>query len=413
MNELEKINIKVEEKINEVYIPLIKDESRFLILWGGSSAGKSVFLTEKPLLRILEEKNHTILVLRKVSRDLRNSIFQEFKNTIYDWGLQEYTKFNQSYLEIEFPKFKSKIIFSGLDDVNRLKSIANVTMIIIEEATELEKNDLMQLNIRMRGESKSYKQIMLAFNPVYSNHWLKEFIETEKNLTSVHVIYKNNRFLTSEDIQILEDFKFTDPYYYDVYCKGIWGSLGELVFDQNKLYVEDLTHLQKEYFKVGCDFGFIEPSALIKVKLKEDKIYIFDEVYQRRLSNEQLAKTIINFNGCGLVRCDSAEPKTIQALQYRGIMAYGVKKSPGSVISGLRYLRAKEFHVDPRCQNFINEYRNLSWRKDKNGNPIEECEGMDHLIDAARYALEVEISNNLRSGYRPFSSDDFRNIGLL
>ena len=250
---------------------------------------------------------------------------------------------------------------------------------------------------------------MLIFNPVYENHWLKKFIEEEKNLTAIHCTYRDNAFLSEEDKETLENFKFTDRYFYDVFCNGIWGKIGEIVFDQNKLQIKDLSYLENENFKYGLDFGFTMPSACIKARLKEDKIYIYDEIYKKKLSNEVLGELLKEFCRYAYIRADSSEPKTILSLQMQGLRVIGAKKGSGSVISGIRWLRGKEFFVDPRCKNFVNEYRNLSWRKDKNGDILQEIEGACHLIDALRYCFEPEINYNLKSQYQALPNN-FRSM---
>ena len=127
----------------------------------------------------------------------------------------------------------SEILFAGLDDVEKLKSIYNITGIWIEEASELLEGDFNQLDIRLRGETKYYKQIILSFNPVNIMHWLKRrfFDKRDDNAVTHHSTYKDNKFLDAESIRVLENFKDTDEYYYTVYCLGQWGVTGKTVFD--------------------------------------------------------------------------------------------------------------------------------------------------------------------------------------
>ena len=234
-----KINIdltSLPELTNECYYPLYSNKSRYLVLMGGGGSGKSVFTAQKILVRMLCEEKHRILVVRKVAKTLRESVFALLRGIISEWGLSELFTVNKSDMTIKCLN-GNEILFAGLDDVEKLKSIYNVTSIWIEEASEIETGDFRQLDIRLRGETKQYKQIIITFNPVSVNHWLKtEFFDTNKaNTTTSHTTYRDNKFLDKEAIEVLESFKETDPYYYQVYCLGEWGVLGKTIFDAQKV----------------------------------------------------------------------------------------------------------------------------------------------------------------------------------
>ena len=220
------------ETNNETFMPLFADTHRFLVLKGGGGSGKSIFAGRKILERAVSESGHRFLVCRKVGKTIRNSCFEQLKGQLSQFYSHIPYKVNESDMRIEFPN-GSKILFSGLDDVEKLKSIYNITGIWIEEATELLEGDFNQLNIRLRGETKYYKQIIITFNPVSIKHWLKKrfFDRKDPDATTHESTYLDNRFLPEEDKRTLENFKDTDLYYYMVYCLGQWGVTGKSVFD--------------------------------------------------------------------------------------------------------------------------------------------------------------------------------------
>lgn len=235
-------NSQLPDLTNMCYLPLYKNQSRYLVLWGGGSSGKSYFIAEKIIYRMLTEYPHRFICVRKVAKTLRESVFAELKRVIYAWQLEKYfniPKGVSSDLYITCKLNNNEILFTGLDDVEKTKSIVGLTGIWIEEASELNAEDFRQLDIRIRGETKNYKQIAISFNPIYATHWLKgEFFDTWKpkpNCTTLHTTYKDNRFLDSQSIQVLESFKDTDPYYYTVYALGQWGVLGKTIFDAQKV----------------------------------------------------------------------------------------------------------------------------------------------------------------------------------
>ncbi len=245
------------ELTNPVYYPLYTNRDRYLVLWGGGSSGKSKFAAQKIILRVLSEDGHRILVLRKVAKTLRESVFAELRKAIYEWGLSDLftiPKGSSSELYIRCVN-GNEILFAGLDDVEKLKSIVGITSMWIEEASELDAEDFRQLDIRMRGKAKTYKQIVLSFNPISITHWLKaEFFDHPKgSTTTLHTTYRDNKFLDAEAIRVLEGFRDTDPYYYMVYCLGQWGVLGKTIFDAQKvserlLVLKDRKPLKEGFF---------------------------------------------------------------------------------------------------------------------------------------------------------------------
>jgi len=228
---------QLKEQTNYKYYPLYQNTSRYLVLKGGGGSGKSIFAGQKILKRITGEKGHRILVVRKVAKTNRESTFQQIKSQVNELYNYELFKFNETDMKITYKPNKNEIIFVGLDDVEKLKSIHNITSIWIEEASEIAEGDYRQLDIRLRGKTNYYKQIIFSFNPVSITHWLKsEFFDKKKeDTTTLHSTYKDNRFLDDEQIKVLESFADTDPYYYQVYCCGEWGVLGKTIFDAEKV----------------------------------------------------------------------------------------------------------------------------------------------------------------------------------
>lgn len=239
------IDIDIDGIMNKWGHPLLDNRNRYLVLYGGAGSGKSVVAAQKMIIRMLEEKGHKFLVVRKVANTLRNSVFSLLRGTIADWGLSQLFKINKSDMDITCAN-GNQIIFAGLDDVEKLKSIHGVTGMWLEEASEILQEDFQQLDLRLRGETRNYKQIMISFNPISITHWLKAvfFDQNKANSKVVHTTYKDNMFIDDEYKLQLESLKIQDPYYYTVYALGEWGVLGKTVFNA-QIVTERIVYLKQ------------------------------------------------------------------------------------------------------------------------------------------------------------------------
>ena len=390
--------------LNAVYLPHLRNAHRYQLYFGGSSSGKSVFLATRTVLDCMQGRN--ILVLRNVARTLRGSCWNEIYKAVTRMGLTAYFAISKADMTITCTLNGAQILFAGLDDVEKIKSITPqsgpLTDIWIEEATETAYEDYKQLDKRLRGASRHTKRLTLSFNPVYKTHWIyREFFgiwDDAKNYAESDTVsilkttYKDNRFLTADDRAALENEK--DPYFREVYTLGNWGVLGDVIFRNWR--TEDLQPIAAAYpiRYYGLDFGFsADPCGAVDVALdkKKKKIYVFAELYERGLINTMLADRLKNFCGHRPITCDSADPKSITEIRNLGINAIATKKGADSVVHGIQWLQGYEIVVDQRCQSMRNELALYQWRKDKDGNSLAVPEDKNnHLIDALRYALESE-----------------------
>ena len=229
------VNIRISKKVfNEVYLPYLDNDDRYLIFYGGGSSGKSYFIAQRWIYKLIQPKRCNLLVVRQTGDTNRRSTFPLIKQVIRNWNLSEHFKINESDMRIKCLLTGNEVAFAGLDDVEKIKSITfengELTHEWVEEATECLEADINQLKVRLRG-GKSKKQMVLSFNPINVQHWIKKHFIDSGLATVCFSTYKDNKFLTDDDRKALEDLKFTDEYTYEVYCLGRWGILGKTVFD--------------------------------------------------------------------------------------------------------------------------------------------------------------------------------------
>ena len=409
------MNIDIDVKVNPAYLPFLDKPQFMQIYFGGSSSGKSFFICQKIVIDNLKGANW--LVCRNVARTIRNSVFNEIKKTISTMGMSKYYHINRSDMVITNKLNGRQILFAGLDDPEKIKSITPAVGVLervfIEEATEVKRDAILQLKKRLRGRSNISKQIILAFNPILKSHFIyKDYfggwqddknIYEDKDLLIVKTTYKNNLFLTDEDRRLLEDE--SDPYFYNVYTLGNWGVLGHIIF--RNWHVEDLSDRIPQFDKIynGIDFGYSsDPNALIKVHYDSDRkqLFVFDEWYQTGMSDDELVRICKKMFKKEYVICDSAEPKTIDYLAINNIRAIPAVKGADSINRGIRWLQSQEIIIDVRCQNFKNEIEQYHWQEDKYGNSMAKpVDTNNHLIDALRYATEnLQLNVPIRAGVR-------------
>ncbi|WP_018659898.1 PBSX family phage terminase large subunit [Allofustis seminis] len=381
------------------YKSALKTKQRYRIIYGGAGSGKSHFLAQETLINMLQDNRYSYLVVRKTGKSIRISVFRLLVEMIAEYNLTHLFRINRTEMSMTCVN-GSSLITSGLDDVEKLKSVANINRIWVEEASEITESDFSQLDLRMRGTSALGYQMTLTFNPISELHWLKKrfFDIGDKQAFVLKTTYKDNPFLDDKYIQTLQTMKTTDPQYFKIYALGEWGSVGNLVYTNwKKEDLSDIKNTFDNHFN-GLDFGFAEdPTAFIRVHLdnKHKRIYIVDEMYLVQEHIDALARKLAMKINNEMITCDSSEPRSIADLKRHGIRALAAKKGPGSIEHGIKWIQGYQLVVDEHCINTIKELTSYSWREDKDGNAIPKpVDANNHLLDALRYALENEMIQN-------------------
>jgi len=385
---------------NKKFKFLYDNNSRFVILRGSAGSGKSYALAQRAILSLMQSKVKW-MVLRKTGRSLRESVFSLLKDVIAELDMYEHFKVNKTDMSIEFAN-GSMIIMSGLDDVEKLKSIHGVDKVWIEEASEITEADFKQINLRLRGINKQH-QIYLSFNPIDENHWIKRvFFDIKKdNAYLHHSTYKDNAFLDEEYKQELEKLKHIDEYYYKVYALGEWGSISNARVFHN-VVIEDFKYKpgDLENIRYGMDYGFVHASTLTGCGFKENDLYIFLEHYYKEHTNGMFINKVgdTGFDKRNEITADSAEPDRILEWKQAGYRVQGAIKGKNSLYDGIDYLQnIPKIHIHKtNCPNASREFLGYKRRELKDGTITEQfVELDDDTISGVRYSVESIRRNSV------------------
>lgn len=365
-----------------------------------TGSAKSYSITQKIIIRCCNERIK-ILVCRRYGSTLRNTCFSLFKEVLTKWKLTDLVRIKESDFSITFPN-GSQIIMMGLDEETKLLSLNNIGTIWIEEAFEVPKDIVEQLNLRMRSQNEN-QQIIMSWNPISINSYLYDFAELNppENSRKIFSTFKDNPFLSPEYIEAMEDMRVRNPAKARIYYYGQYGVNPEGLVIQNWRAEEfDPMHLASLGYehRVGMDLGWVDKSAIIdSLYDRQNKtIYVFNEFYK---SGCQLSELADQIKKMGLQKCkiyvDAAEPRSIQFFRQDGINATACKKGADSVKAGLMFLQDNLIIVHPKCKNFIMELENFSYVKSKlTGEWTEDTtHEWSHAVDACRYAYSDIYTN--------------------
>ena len=395
-------------EINKIYQSLVTSDVRYHVVTGGRGSGKSYSVNTLLSLMMLED-DRTILFLRKTLTSAHLSIIPEFIDKIKTLGLD--SLFHVTKTEIFNKSNGSAIYFRGIqsssgENTANLKSIANVSCVVIDEAEELTDEatfDRIDLSVRKKGV---VNKVIIVLNPASKQHWIFErFFEQAGvneghvgvvgNTNYIHTTYLDNLDNLDESfINSAELMKVQNPKKYEMVMLGGWLPKAEGVIFEN-WHVGDF--VDGGIVLYGCDFGFsVDETTLTKVAIdkKQKKIYLHECVYKSGLTTSEINVLFKSYAGNRLIVADSAEPRLIEELRRSGLNIKGAVKGQGSVTAGIALMLDYELIVSPTSVNLIKELNNYVWHDKKSNTPID---AFNHLIDGARYA----ISDLLNGGKRP------------
>lgn len=431
----------IDKKVNPRFEDFIFNwDYKTYLLVGGYGSSKSYNTALKLVLKCLSEVRK-VLVVREVYESLRESCYDLLREIIYDLGLtRKQVIIYKNPIQIDFCN-GSKIIFKGMDKPEKLKSINDVSIVWLEEASEVKYEGYKELLGRLRHPTKSL-HIFLTLNPVGIENWVyrhffKRLDEQGQEVTVLddellyeqhtivhngvyyhHSLCTDNLFLPQSYMDELESMKDYDPDLYRVAKLGRFGVNGRRVLPQFTVdtdiahILSTINHIPSQFHFCGMDFGFEESyNAVIQCAVddKEKVLYIYNEYYKNHMTDDKTAKDL---KALGLdkvlITADCAEPKAIQYYNQEGFRMRPCTKYTRSRLENTRKVkRFKKIICSGECINTIRELQTLTYAKDKKGNMIDDEFNIDpHTFSAIWYALDNYTVADIKNKTRHHQSGD-------
>jgi phage terminase large subunit len=322
-------------------------------------------------------------IVRKTLPALKGSVLRDLKQILIDFGV--FNPEDWHSVDGYYQLGTNLIEWFSVDDETKLRGRKR-DYLFINEATEVTYDEYIQLALRTSG------RIVIDLNPSLWNSWIYD-LENEPDVFYTVVTYKDNPFLSQSLIDEIEKLKHRDQNLWRVFGEGQKGVPTRVVFNHQQYYSE--LPPSAKLLGYGVDFGYNDPTTLVKVYRDKDNIYCEELLYLKNTTIPDLVYKIkdLGINLTDDFICDSANPQAISEMSRAGINAKPVKKD--TILSGIDQIKRSNFFIHSNSQNLIQELNSYVWKNDKNGNNLDEPEDRNnHLIDAIRYVLQMKMMRN-------------------
>ena len=404
------INLNIKPSIFcPIYYPYLLDyQYRYNVFYGGRASGKTKFIMQKLLIKGLKEKR-TILLMRKQTTQLRDSVWKEILQVIDDFHLSQFFTVNKTEFRITCLINGTEFKCLGLDEPEKIKGFADISDVFLDEVTGFNQEDVELIDGTLRSPKfKLPLQMYFSFNPISKANFVYKYFGFDTGITPPNTCrlkstYLDNPFLGENVAERYEALKQRDYRRWQIEALGDFVSLDKLVFQNYK--VEEFDHTKiNGVLLCGLDYGFVNDiSAFVASLLDEEnkKIYVFKIWGDTNKTNDELSNIIKSMGfSKSIIIADCAEQKSIEEMKRAGILRIKPSvKGADSIIHGIQKLQQYDIIIHPSCEGIITEFENYSWQKDKqSGEYINKpIDSFNHYIDALRYSLQCVNSGKLVS----------------
>jgi phage terminase large subunit len=367
----------------KVFEELLNTDKRINVFQGSSRASKTFNILIYFVYKLLNEDNKVLSVVRKTLPALKGSVLRDLKEVLLMFDVYDSNDWHTG--DGYFQLGTNIIEWFSVDDETKLRGRKR-DYLFINEATEISYDEYIQLNLRTAD------LIVLDLNPSLWKSWIYD-LEAQPDVKYNITTYKDNPFLPQQQIEEIEKLQQRDPNLWRIFGLGQKGIPTKMVFTHQQYYT-DLPQGAK-LLGYGIDWGYSDPSTLVKVSKLDDNIFCEELLYLRNITIPDFIYKIkdLGLNLTDDFICDSANPQAIEELRRNGINAKPVKKN--SILHGIDLIKRSNFFVHTNSINLQTELFSYIWKTDKNNNNLDEPSDSDnHIIDGIRYVLEMKVGRN-------------------
>lgn len=404
------INLNIGKSVFlPIYYPYVRDyTNRYEVYWGGRGSGKTKFILQKLLIKGLTERR-LILLMRKETNKLRDSVWKELITLLDEWRLSQYFIINKTEFRVTCTLNGTEFKCLGLDEPEKIKGFAEMSDVFMDEITAFSEDDIELIDGTLRSINYNLPlQIYFAFNPISKANFVYKYFGFDTGITPpdtfiLHSTYLDNPYLDDSYLARMENMKQRNYNRWRIEALGEFVSLDKLIYTNWRTEEFDTKDIIGETC-IGLDFGFVNDISALVASIVDDenkRIYIFKEWGETNKTNEELARIITSLGFAkSHIIADAAEPKSIEEIRRKGIQRIKpCVKGADSIVHGIQKLQQYEFIVHPACEGVITELENYSWQKDKKTNEYinKPIDTFNHYLDALRYSLQCIDKKKLTS----------------
>lgn len=360
-------------------------------LQGSSRSAKTWSVVQFLCIYCFNNAETTVSIIRAGMPSIKRTVYRDFKNVMLSLGWWNDKSMNKSEYVYTFPN-GSWIEFFSTDNEQKVRG-SKRKILFVNEANELSFIEWQQLQMRTTEFS------ILDYNPSFSEeHWINQ-VNEEKSTYWFISTYKDNPFLEQKVIDEIESLKWKNPSLWRIYGLGQRAIVEGLIFEN--VVVSDYIPVEARRRKwYGIDLGYTnDPTAIVMVCVYGNDMYIDEVCYRTKMLSDDIIKACKDVRDAPEFICESADPRLIDEIYNAGIDIKAVQKFPGSIKAGIMKMQQYRIHITSRSTNIRKEFKNYTWRQDKEGKWLNEpIDCYNHAIDACRYVVLQKILGAYSNG---------------
>lgn len=358
---------------------------------GSSRSSKTWSNIQWLVMRCVQVPGTSISIVRKTFPALRRSVFRDFMQVMNDFGFWNDKEMNKSEFVYHFNN-GSWVEFFSCENEQKLRG-SKRQILFVNEANEISFIEWQQLQMRTTLLS------IIDYNPSFSEeHWINQVNLEQKTFHFIST-YKDNPFLEQKVIDEIESLQWKNKSLWQVYGLGQQAIVEGLVFPTFHL-VDYIPREAERHRYIGIDYGYEhDPTAIVEVMIWGRKLYIRELCYKTHMLTDDIIRALKEIKGSPEIISESADPRLIDEIYNAGLDIHPVHKFGGSIMAGITKMQEYEINITKDSDNAIKEFRNYTYRQDKEGKWLNEpIDGYNHIIDSTRYIILDKVLGAGASG---------------